>query len=96
MGDVKEKIRAIENFDRLIVGPIAEGISHSEPHRVMVLPDHFTPITLGTHAADPVPFLVCGTGVPGGGAAGFSEAEARRAGIVVEQGFELLPAYLRK
>lgn len=96
MGDVEEKVRAIENFDRLIVGPIADGLSHSASHRVMVLPDHFTPIKLGTHTADPVPFLVCGTGVSRGGASGFSEAEARRAGTVVEHGFELLPAYLRE
>lgn len=96
VGDVKEKIRAIENFDRLVVGPIADGISHAARHRVMVLPDHFTPITLGTHTAEPVPFLVYGTGVAKSGASGFSEAEARKAGIVIERGFELLPAYLRE
>ncbi|MBI5117203.1 cofactor-independent phosphoglycerate mutase [Candidatus Poribacteria bacterium] len=104
VGDVAEKIRAIENFDKMVVGPIADGISHSVPHRVMVLPDHLTPIRVRTHVGDPVPFLVWGTGIlPGGaatsgaatsGATCFSEASARKSGLLVENGYELLPRYL--
>jgi len=96
IGDLKEKMRAIENFDKLVVGPIVDAISKSEPYRVMVLPDHFTPIRVGTHVADPVPFVVHGTGVPHGAASGFSETEARKAGIMIDKGFELLPQYLKE
>ncbi len=94
-GDIKEKIRAIENFDKLVVGPIAETL-RDMPHRMIVLPDHLTPIKVRTHVGDPVPFLVCGTDVPKGRACGFSEAEARKTGVMIESGFELLPAYLKQ
>ncbi|MBI4832774.1 MAG: cofactor-independent phosphoglycerate mutase [Candidatus Lindowbacteria bacterium] len=95
IGDVAEKIRAIENFDKLVVGPVAEGISRSERSRLMVLPDHLTPIEVRTHVGDPVPFLVAGSGIPASGASGFSEATARKSGIMFENGHELLPKYLR-
>jgi 2,3-bisphosphoglycerate-independent phosphoglycerate mutase len=95
-GEIEEKVRAIENFDKHVVGPIVDGISRSGEYRVLVLPDHFTPISIRTHAADPVPFVVCGTGIDRGTAAGFNETEARKAGIVVEKGFELLPPYLKR
>ena len=94
-GDIKEKIRAIENFDKLVVGPIAAALK-DRPHRMIVLPDHLTPIKVRTHVDDPVPFLVYGTGVPKGRAGSFSEAEARKTGIMIESGFELLPAYLKQ
>jgi 2,3-bisphosphoglycerate-independent phosphoglycerate mutase len=94
VGDIEEKVRAIENFDRLVVGPIAEEISRSERYRVMVLPDHLTPISVRTHVADPVPYVVCGTGVTANGASRFSEAEAAKRGTLTEKGFELLPSYL--
>jgi len=94
-GDIEEKIRAIENFDKLVVGPIVDGISGSQQYRVMVLPDHFTPIKVRTHVADPVPYVVYGTGIPGGKAGGFSEAEAKNTGILKENAFELLPSYLK-
>jgi 2,3-bisphosphoglycerate-independent phosphoglycerate mutase len=94
VGDIEEKVRAIENFDRLVVGPIAEEISRSERYRVMVLPDHLTPISVRTHVADPVPYVVCGTGVAANGASRFSEAEAAKRGTLTEKGFELLPSYL--
>jgi 2,3-bisphosphoglycerate-independent phosphoglycerate mutase len=96
IGNVEEKIKAIENFDKLVVGPIADGISQYRPHRVMALPDHYTPIAVKTHVADPVPFVVWGDGVSKGSARRFSEAEAANTGVFVEKGFELLPAYIRE
>jgi 2,3-bisphosphoglycerate-independent phosphoglycerate mutase len=100
IGDIAEKVRAIENFDKLVVGPIADGISRLKEYRVMALPDHLTPIKVRTHVSDPVPFLVWGTGISEDGTARghatcFSEAEARESGLMIENGFELLPRYLR-
>ena len=95
VGDIEEKIRAIENFDKLVVGPIIEELSRSKEHRAIVLPDHLTPIRVRTHVADPVPYAVCGTGVPAGGASSYSEAEAQKSGTMFENGYELLPSYLK-
>jgi 2,3-bisphosphoglycerate-independent phosphoglycerate mutase len=95
VGDVEEKVRAIENFDRHVVGPIIEELSRSKEYRVIILPDHLTPISVRTHVADPVPYAVCGTGIPASGASCYSESEAQKSGTMFENGFELLPSYVK-
>jgi 2,3-bisphosphoglycerate-independent phosphoglycerate mutase len=62
-GDLREKIRAIENFDRKVVGKVMAGLPALGEYRVMVLPDHGTPIALKTHISDPVPFAMAGSGI---------------------------------
>ncbi len=95
VGDIEEKVRAIENFDKLVVGPIVDELRRSNEYRAMVLPDHLTPISVRTHVSDPVPYAVCGTGISPNGATSFSEAEAERCGTLTRNGFELLPGYLK-
>jgi 2,3-bisphosphoglycerate-independent phosphoglycerate mutase len=56
-GDVKRKIEAFEAIDEHIVGPLQDGLE-GEPYRVLVVPDHPTPVRLKTHSRDPVPFLL--------------------------------------
>jgi 2,3-bisphosphoglycerate-independent phosphoglycerate mutase len=62
-GDVAEKIRAIENFDRHVVGPVWEGVQLLGTYCLAVLPDHPTPIELRTHVREKVPFAMVGTNV---------------------------------
>ncbi|MGP8331101.1 MAG: cofactor-independent phosphoglycerate mutase [Methanosarcinaceae archaeon] len=62
MGDIDAKIRAIEDFDKLVVGRILEYARKSdEEFTILVLPDHPTPISLKTHTSDPVPFAIYST-----------------------------------
>lgn len=58
MGKLKEKIKAIEDFDALVVGTVMRGLRAFDGYRVLVMPDHPTPIELRTHTADPVPFIL--------------------------------------
>jgi len=53
MGDLGLKIEMIETFDQKIGGCDAQGLQSFERYRVLVLPDHPTPLSLRTHAADP-------------------------------------------
>ncbi|HDH28400.1 MAG TPA: phosphoglycerate mutase, partial [Euryarchaeota archaeon] len=62
-GDLSLKIQAIEEFDRRLVAPLLEGVDFD--CKIAVLPDHFTPICLKTHTADPVPFIVSTLGSEG-------------------------------
>lgn len=63
-GDVEQKIRAIELFDERVVGPMIRGLERSgEAWRVLLLPDHPTPIEIRTHSTDPVPFAIAGSGI---------------------------------
>lgn len=61
-GDIKGKIQAIEDFDRLVVGTVFEGVEKGNmAARILVTPDHATPIGIKTHARDPVPFVIYDT-----------------------------------
>lgn len=83
-GSVKEKITAIERFDEEVVGQVLQGLVEFEKWRILVLPDHATPIAIRTHCGDPVPFVVAGYGITSGGAKGFSEKEAERGHRVLD------------
>jgi 2,3-bisphosphoglycerate-independent phosphoglycerate mutase len=63
-GNTELKVRAIELFDERVVGPVVDGLKKSgEDWRVLLLPDHATPISIKTHSRDPVPFTITGTGI---------------------------------
>ncbi|MGZ6944664.1 MAG: 2,3-bisphosphoglycerate-independent phosphoglycerate mutase [Acidimicrobiia bacterium] len=53
-----EKVAALEAWDRDIIGPLLDALPGLGAHRVLLLPDHATPIRLGTHTSDPVPYLL--------------------------------------
>ncbi len=62
--DVNTKIRAIEDFDRRVVGNVLEAMENLSDWRLLVMPDHATPIEVRTHVKDPVPFAVLSSEVP--------------------------------
>ncbi len=85
-GSVADKVRAIEDFDARVVGPVWEALGRrDEPFAILALPDHPTPVAHRTHTADPVPFALYRSGSdpdrPGGG---FSEAAAAATGVRVD------------
>ena len=95
-GDLKAKIAAIEAFDEKVVGTIVKGMENRGDHRIMVLPDHPTPLELRTHTDDPVPFVIYdSTQKSTSGAAGFDEAEASKSGIAIDEGYELMERFVR-
>jgi 2,3-bisphosphoglycerate-independent phosphoglycerate mutase len=57
-GDLKNKIKAIEDFDEFVVGNIMHGMKQFDDYRILVLPDHPTPIEIRTHSSEPVPFVI--------------------------------------
>lgn len=57
-GSIESKIQAIEDFDEKVVGTVLNKMQLFSDIRIMVLPDHATPIKLRTHARDPVPFVI--------------------------------------
>lgn len=63
-GDVKSKVRAIEDFDRRVVGPILEALKEFEKYKLLVMPDHQTPVELRTHVTDPVPYAILSSDDP--------------------------------
>jgi 2,3-bisphosphoglycerate-independent phosphoglycerate mutase len=84
-GSVADKVEAIRRVDEEVISRLARpGL------RLLVLPDHPTPVALRTHTGDPVPFLLWGQGFTAAGAERFTEAEAKRTGIFLADGYKIM------
>lgn len=57
-GNYKDKIKAIEDFDAFVVGTVLRGLEKFKEYRVLIMPDHATPIEIRTHTDEPVPFVI--------------------------------------
>jgi 2,3-bisphosphoglycerate-independent phosphoglycerate mutase len=66
-GNVEEKVRALENWDRRILTGLVDGLDALGPWRLLLLPDHPTPVRLKTHTTDAVPYLLVDSAVDGPG-----------------------------
>ena len=89
-GDIRAKVTAIENFDKLVVGTIWEEFKDKRDVRIMVLPDHATPISVRTHTMDPIPFAICGEGIERDNATVFTESAAKGSQFVLSKGYLLM------
>jgi 2,3-bisphosphoglycerate-independent phosphoglycerate mutase len=93
-GSVSEKVAAIERIDSEMVARLRAW--QGGDLRVLVMPDHPTPLTTRTHNGDPVPFLIWGADVSAYGARRFTEAEAAATGLSVDPGFTIMDRLLQR
>jgi 2,3-bisphosphoglycerate-independent phosphoglycerate mutase len=95
MGNLRLKIEAIEAFDEKIVGPVLKGLKTFERYKVLVLPDHPTPLSIRTHAGDPVPYVIYSNeeGTEESHGEAFDEQSAAKSQIFIERGFELIDRF---
>ena len=92
--ETDNKVLAIEKIDQKILAPVYEYlVSTGEPFKIMVLPDHPTPIRIRTHSIDPVPFFMYSSEKEHGGADSFSEACAAATGIYIPEGHTLMELF---
>ena len=92
-GSLKNKIKAIEDFDNRVVGRILEGIKKFKEYRILVVSDHPSPISIKTHSSERVPFAIYPQ-KGGNGAAGFSEKIVSNPSIKFEKGHELIEYFI--
>lgn len=90
LGDIDKKIEAIENVDKLLLGALLDGLKNFERYRILVTPDHATPIETKTHSTDQVPFTLFSSFEPGGTNLPFDERAVPEAKLRVEEGFNLI------
>lgn len=95
-GQLKDKIRAIELIDSEVLGELIKGLEGKEDYRIMVLPDHPTPIKIKTHSADPVPFFIydSSTAQLHNKNAVYTEACAKETGILIKEAHNLMDIFL--
>ncbi len=97
-GKLADKIRAIEDFDEKIVGPILAGAEKFGEYRALILPDHFTPLTIKTHSSEPVPFILFSSEEgkkPAKEGISFNEEAAEKTGVLMERGHELMEKFIK-
>ena len=86
---IDEKVKAIEQIDKHIVGPILDSLK-GQDYRAAILPDHPTPIELGTHTRDDVPIIMYSTDMPGDECNSFDEKGVLKGSVVKKEGYKLM------
>ena len=89
-GDLREKLNSIERFDQIIVGSFLEYCKDKRDFRIMVLPDHATPVSLKTHTPDLIPFEIYGKDIAPGNFPNYNEKEAQKSQFYFEHGYQLM------
>ena len=89
-GDLEGKIKAIELVDKKILGPVYEHLKASgEDFAIMVMPDHFTPVSILTHSREPVPYLMYSSKRALSAGGDYNEKAAAESGIYYDKPWEL-------
>lgn len=94
-GNAEMKKKAVEQIDKYIVGPVFEALQSYESWRMLVMPDHPTPVKTCAHSNEPVPFAMAGDNISGILRTTFSEANAAKSGFRIDNGFELMEYFLK-
>jgi 2,3-bisphosphoglycerate-independent phosphoglycerate mutase len=82
-GDAREKVAALERWDRDVIGPLTEALDRAgESYRILLMPDHATPCAIKTHTSDPVPYLLFDSTGDGPGGAYTERGVAGRSPVV--------------
>lgn len=90
-GSMENKIQAIEWLDERIIGPVKKGLEAAEEDfRMLILPDHPTPICVRTHTGTPVPYMLYDSTKAEKGRETYNEENAKKSGIVWEEGYRLI------
>lgn len=90
MGSIEAKIKAIEDFDKKVVGRMLDELGEYGDYRVLVLPDHYTPISVRTHTAEPVPFAIYSSAKKADGVDRFDEFAAKEGIFGFVEGYNLM------
>lgn len=96
-GSLERKLQAIEYLDHRVIGPVTEALDAADvEYRLLVMPDHPTPIEVRTHTSDPVPYLLYDSRKADGEpqAQTYHEAEAEKSGILISEGYRLMDRLL--
>jgi 2,3-bisphosphoglycerate-independent phosphoglycerate mutase len=97
-GDTRKKIKSIEIIDREVIGPVKEALDRQGfDYKMMILTDHYTPISLRTHTSEPVPFMIYdSSGKADNKLERFNEYSAKKTGLYFKQGHKLADYFFGK
>jgi 2,3-bisphosphoglycerate-independent phosphoglycerate mutase len=94
-GDVGAKVKALEEIDRHIVAPLRETLQSFGEYRILVTPDHPTPIRTKTHSHGSVPFTIAGSGIAADRANTYDDPTSHRSELAFDEGWRLMSYFLK-
>jgi 2,3-bisphosphoglycerate-independent phosphoglycerate mutase len=94
-GEVEEKIKALEQIDEHIVGPLHEHLRSQGEYRLLLSPDHPTFLRTKTHSHGYVPITACGRGLEADSAESYDDVTAAASPLVFKKGCDLMPWFLK-
>ena len=96
-GSVARKVQAIEYLDQRVIGPLTKALDQEEtPYRLLVMPDHPTPIRVRTHTSDSVPYLLYDSEEPKKESWNYNEKEAKESGNFIPMGHTIIDKLFEK
>ena len=96
-GNIEKKVQAIQFLDERIIAPIKAGLEQAgEAFRMLVMPDHPTPISIRTHTEDDVPYLLYDSRVKQENTWKYNEREAAQSGHHISKGCEMIDYFIQK
>lgn len=93
-GDLEAKIKALEEIDRHIVAPLWQAIAAHGEGRILISPDHPTPLRTKTHSHGYVPFAIAGAGIAADALSAYDDPTAARSELVFDEGWRLMSHFL--
>ncbi len=94
-GDLEAKIWAIEQIDSEVLGLIRNELNDFDELKLLLMPDHPTPLAIKTHTADPVPFMLFDKNRPVKSGIEFFDEESAQQGILIEDGYQLMDYFIK-
>ncbi len=95
-GEAENKVKAIEEIDKQVLTPVVEYLKGADDFRILVMPDHPTPLATRTHCSDPVPFMLYDSRKASDGVETFTEDTAAATGVMIEHGPSIMARLLEK
>ncbi len=96
-GEMSNKIKSIEMIDELVIGPVVDYLkSTKEDFKVLVTPDHATPLAVRTHTNDLIPFMIYDSKKIYNGVDNLSEREAKTTRVIIDPGYNLMDKFIKE
>ena len=93
--EIENKVRSIELIDEQVVGTILKGLQKYEDYKILILPDHPTPLSLRTHTSEPVPYLLYQkSSNKDSGLTGYDELQAKSTNVFIDEGYKLMKHFI--
>lgn len=93
--EIENKVKSIELIDEQVVEPILKGLEKYDDYKILILPDHPTPLSLRTHTSEPVPYLLYQkSSSKDSGVNGYDEFQASSTNVFIDEGYKLMKYFI--